>query len=45
MQKSEEKIYIDITRSSKNITIKQAPENVYFRVDGTLLQSGSIDLK
>ncbi len=38
-------IYIDISTSTKNITIDQAPKNVFFRVNGTLFQSGSINLK
>lgn len=41
----EENIYIDITTSQKNITIKNTPENVFFRVDKQLIQSWSIDLK
>jgi len=37
--------YIDISTSTRNITIKNAPENIYFRVNGELIQTGSIDLK
>lgn len=38
-------IYIDISSSTRGITIKNTPENIYFRVDKTLMQTGSIDLK
>ncbi|MDA9129130.1 hypothetical protein N9J72_01490 [Candidatus Gracilibacteria bacterium] len=37
--------YIDITTSTRNITIKNGPANIFFRVDGEIMQTGSIDLK
>jgi len=37
--------YIDIKSTSQWITIKNMPENIYFRNNGELIQSGSIDLK
>lgn len=40
-----DKYYIDISSSSRGITIKNMPENVFFRLGGELVQSGSIDLK
>lgn len=43
--KENTKHYIDISTSSKGITIKNTPENIFFRIDGELIQSGSIDLK
>jgi len=37
--------YIDITTSTRNITIKNAPENIRFRVNKEIMHTGSIDLK
>ena len=42
---STQPIYIDITTSQKSIKIKNTPQNIFFRIDGELMQSGSIDLK
>ncbi len=38
-------IYIDISTSSQNITINKSPKNIYFRINGSIMQTGSIDLK
>ena len=38
-------IYIDIGTSSKNITIKNTPENIRFRVDGNIIHTWSVELK
>lgn len=37
--------YIDISTSTRNITIKNAPENIRFRVDKSIIHTGSINLK
>lgn len=37
--------YVDVKVNTKNIEIVNSPENVIFRVDGELIQSGSINLK
>jgi len=37
--------YIDITTSTRNITIKNAPENIRFRVNKEIIHTGSINLK
>jgi hypothetical protein len=37
--------YIDISTSTKNITIKNSPENIRFRVNGDIIHTGSIELK
>lgn len=42
---SQENIYVDVTVSSRGIRIKNIPENVFLRVDGVLMQSGSINLE
>ena len=42
---SETPLYIDVTTSKKNISIKKIPEHIFLRVNGELVQSGSIDLK
>jgi len=39
------KYYVDISTSSKNISITQSPQNIFFRVNGEIFQTGSIDLK
>ncbi|MCD5375299.1 hypothetical protein LR010_02490 [Candidatus Gracilibacteria bacterium] len=45
----EEKInqirYIDINTTTKNITIKNTPENIRFRVGGEIIHTGSVELK
>lgn len=38
-------IYIDIKTNKKSIIIEESPENIYFRVNGNIIQSGSVDLK
>lgn len=38
-------VYIDVTTSKKNISIKEIPEHIFLRVNGELIQSGSINLK
>jgi len=45
MENTIENTYVDITTSTRNITIKNAPNNVFFRINGDLIQTGSIDLK
>lgn len=42
---TETPIYIDVTTSKKSISIKEVPKNIFLRVNGSLIQSGSIDLK
>jgi len=37
--------YIDISTSTRNITIKNAPENIRFRVNKEIIHTGSINLK
>jgi hypothetical protein len=37
--------YIDIGTSRQNITIKNAPENIRFRVNGEIIHTGSVELK
>jgi len=37
--------YVDITTSTRNITIKNAPENIRFRVNKEIIHTGSINLK
>jgi hypothetical protein len=37
--------YIDISTSKSSIRIQESPANIYFRVNGTIMQTGSIDLK
>lgn len=45
-QKLENEIqYIDISTSTRNITIKNAPENIRFRVNDEIIHTGSINLK
>jgi hypothetical protein len=44
-QHSEAPLYIDISKSSKTLKIQSLPENVYFRIDGELFQTGSIRLE
>jgi hypothetical protein len=37
--------YIDISTTSKNITIKNTPENIRFRVGGDIIHTWSVELK
>ena len=37
--------YIDISTSTRNITIKNAPSNIRFRVNTEIIHTGSINLK
>jgi YbbR domain-containing protein len=37
--------YIDISTTSKNITIKNTPKNIRFRVSGNIIHTGSVELK
>ena len=41
----QQKHYIDIMSSTKGIEIQNLPENIYFRMDWDIIQTGSIDLK
>ncbi|NDK09287.1 hypothetical protein GW846_00735 [Candidatus Gracilibacteria bacterium] len=38
-------VYIDISTSKSSIRIKDSPKNIFFRVNGNIIQTGSIDLK
>jgi len=37
--------YVDVHTTTKKIEIKNAPENIIFRVNGELFKTWSIDLK
>lgn len=38
-------VYIDVKTTTKSISVQDIPENIFLRVNGNIIQSGSIDLK
>lgn len=44
-EKMQKPQYIDVRTSKKSISLQEIPENIFLRVNGEIMQSGSIDLK
>lgn len=44
-EKEFETVYIDIIRNKNSIRIENAPDHIFFRVDGDFMQDGELELK
>lgn len=44
-EKIQTPLYIDVRTTKNSISIQEIPENIFLRVNGEIIQSGSIDLK